>query len=197
VGAKAMVLDGLLGLTVAIFDTEMTNARITDPLNPGLQSLAGTEKVKGFELGAQGHITDNWEVVAGYTYLDTSAVGLAGPGIKGPIPNTAKNQANLWTTYDFDSGWKIGAGLNFIGRREAGTDNATVPGSIIVPHVPGYTTLDAVVAYRVNDHFSLQLNGYNLTDKYYFMNSYFNRPNENHVVPGPGRTVLLTASVGL
>lgn len=197
VGAKAMVLDGLLGLTAAAFDTEMTNARITDPLNPTLQSLAGTEKVKGFELGAQGHLTDNWEIVAGYTYLDTSAIGLAAPGIKGPIPNTAKNQANLWTTYDFDSGWKVGAGLNYIGQREAGTDNATVPGSIIVPHVPGYTTLDVMIGYQVNDHFSLQLNGYNLTDKYYFMNSYFTRPNENHTVPGPGRTVLLTASIGL
>ncbi|MGN6514542.1 MAG: TonB-dependent receptor [Rhizomicrobium sp.] len=197
VGAKTMVLDGLLGLTAAAFDTQMTNARITDPLNPSLQSLEGTERVKGFELGAQGHITDSWEIVAGYTYLDTSAVGLAGPGVKGPIPNTARNQANIWTTYDFDSGLKLGIGLNYIGRREAGTDNGTVPGGIIVPKVPGYTTLDGMIAYQVNDHFSLQLNGYNLTDKYYFMNSYFTRPNENHTVPGPGRTVLLTASIGL
>lgn len=197
VGAKAMVLDGLLGLTAAAFDTEMTNARITDPLNPSLQSLAGTEKVKGFELGAQGHITDNWEIVAGYTYLDTHAIGLAGPGVRGPIPNTARNQANLWTTYDFDNGLKLGMGLNYIGQREAGTDSGTVPGSIIVPKVPGYTTLDGMIGYQVNDHFSLQLNGYNLTDKYYFMNSYFTRPNENHTVPGPGRTLLLTASLGL
>ncbi|HWA31614.1 MAG TPA: TonB-dependent siderophore receptor, partial [Rhizomicrobium sp.] len=197
VGGKAMVLDGLLGLTAAAFDTEMTNARISDPLNPGLQTLAGTEKVKGFELGAQGHITDNWEVVAGYTYLDAHAIGLAGPGVKGPIPNTAKNQANLWTTYDFDSGWQIGAGVNYIGERDAGTDNATVPGSIIVAHAPGYTTFDAMVGYQVNDHLSLRLNGYNLADKYYYAYSYFTRPGENHLVPGPGRTFLLTAALGL
>ena len=42
----------------------------------------------------------------------------------GPIPNTAHNQANLWTTYDFDSGLKIGTGVNYIGERNAGTDNA-------------------------------------------------------------------------
>ena len=35
----------------------MTNARITDPDNPGLQALAGTERVNGVEFGAQGHIT--------------------------------------------------------------------------------------------------------------------------------------------
>ena len=197
VGGKAMLLDGLLGVTAAAFDTQMTNARITDPIVPSLQTLAGKEKVKGFELGAQGHLTDNWEIVAGYTYLDTSAIGLAGVGIKGPIPNTARNQANLWTTYDFDDGFKAGVGVNYIGKRKAGTDKLTVPGSIIVPTVPGYTTLDAMIGYQVNDHLTLQLNGYNLTDKYYFVNSYFTRPNENHAVPGAGRTFLLTASLGL
>jgi catecholate siderophore receptor len=196
-GAKATVLDGLLGLTVAAFDTKMTNARITDPVVPSLQTLAGELHVKGIEFGAQGHITDNWEVVAGYTYLDPSSVGLVKAGVKGPIPNTAHNQANLWTTYDFDNGWKVGAGLNYIGERNAGIDNASVPGSVITAHAPGYTTLDAMIGWQVNDHFSLQLNGYNLTDKYYFATTYFTRPGENHTVPGPGRTVLLTASLGL
>ena len=61
VGGKCSVLDGLLSLTAAVFNTEKTNARITDPLNPALQSLAGTERVNGFEFGAQGRITENWE----------------------------------------------------------------------------------------------------------------------------------------
>jgi len=197
VGAKATVLDGLLGLTIAGFDTKMTNARITDPVVPSLQTLAGELHVKGIEFGAQGHITDNWEVVAGYTYLDPTSTGLVAAGAKGPIPNTAHNQANLWTTYDFDAGWKIGAGINYIGERNAGIDNASVPGSVITAHAPGYTTLDAMIGWQVNDHLSLQLNGYNLTDKYYFATTYFTRPGENHAVPGPGRTVLLTASLGL
>jgi catecholate siderophore receptor len=197
VGAKATVLDGLLGLTAAAFDTKMTNARITDPVVPSLQTLAGELHVKGVELGAQGHITDNWEVVAGYTYLDPSSIGLVKTGVKGPIPNTAHNQANIWTTYDFDNGWKIGAGINYIGERNAGIDNASVPGSVITAHAPGYTTLDAMIGWQVNDHLSLQLNGYNLTDKYYFATTYFTRPGENHAVPGPGRTVLLTANLGL
>ncbi|HWD50475.1 MAG TPA: TonB-dependent siderophore receptor [Rhizomicrobium sp.] len=196
-GAKAQLLGGLLGVTAAIFDTEMTNARISDPTNPSLQSLAGTENARGFELGAQGHLTDNWEIVAGYTYLDASAVGLAGAGIKGPIPNTAHNQANLWTTYDFDDGLKAGVGINYVSQRAAGTDNATIPGEIVVAHAPGYTTFDAMLGYKVNDNLSFQLNGYNLFDKFYYAYSYFTKPGENHVVPGPGRTFLLTAAVGL
>ncbi|HEX4270324.1 MAG TPA: TonB-dependent receptor, partial [Rhizomicrobium sp.] len=74
-GGKTTLLDGQLALTAAAFNTVKTNARISDPLNPSLQSLAGTERVNGVEFGAQGHITENWEVIAGYTYLAPHAVG--------------------------------------------------------------------------------------------------------------------------
>lgn len=196
-GAKTQVLNDLLSVTAAIFDTEMTNARITDPLQPSLQTLAGTERVRGGEIGIQGRITRHLEVVGGYTYLDPKAVGLAGPGIEGPIPNTSHHQANLWTSYELDTGLKVGVGVNYIGERFAGTDNLLVPGTISVPQVPGYVTLDAMVGYQLNSQLTLQLNAVNLTDKLYYMNSYFTRPNENHTVPGPGRTVLLTARLAL
>jgi catecholate siderophore receptor len=197
VGAKAQLLESMLSVTAALFDTEMTNARITDPLQPALQTLAGTEKVKGGEIGVQGHITHHLEVVAGYTYLNPTAIGLAGAGIHGPIPNTAHNQANLWANYDFGFGLQLGTGVNYISERLAGTDAQLVPGTISTPTVPGYATWDGMIGYRVNSRVSVQLNGFNLTDEYYFINSYFTRPNENHTVPGPGRTFLLTARLSL
>lgn len=197
IGGKAQVMEGMLSVTAALFNTEMTNARISDPLNPSLQTLAGTERVNGFELGVQGRLTENWEIVAGYTYLDPTAVGLAGAGVHGPIPNTAHNQANVWTTYDFDDGFKIGTGLNYVGMRRAGTDAATVPGTIQIPTVPGYVTWDAMIGYQVSDNLALQLNAYNITDEYYYANAYFTRPGENHTNPGPGRTILLTATASL
>jgi len=196
-GTKVQVLDDMLSVTAAVFDTEMTNARITDPLQPALQVLAGTERVKGAEIGLQGRLTRHLEILGGYTYLDAKAIGLAGAGIEGPIPNTARNQANLWTNYELSSGLQLGIGFNYIGKRLAGTDSELIPGTISIPSVPGYATLDAAVAYRVSRHLTLQLNGFNLTDRFYYMNSYFTRPNENHTAPGPGRTLLLTARVSL
>jgi len=197
IGGKAEVVDGLLSLTAALFDTEMTNARISDPLHPGLQSLAGTEHVNGFEFNAQGRLTPSWEIIAGYTYLDPTAVGLAGPGVHGPIPNTTHNQANLWSVYDFDYGLQAGLGLNYVGQVEAGTDSATVPGTIQIAHVPSHVTLDGMIGYKITDTLIVQLNGYNLTDEYYFANSYFTRPGENHTAPGAGRTLLLTIGASL
>jgi catecholate siderophore receptor len=196
-GGKAEVIDGMLSLTAALFNTEMTNARITDPTNPALQTLAGTERVNGIELDAQGRLTESWEIIAGYTYLDPTAVGLVAPGVHGPIPNTSHNQANLWSVYDLPHDLRVGAGLNYVGRVNAGTDNATVPGQVVTAHVPSHVTLDAMLGWRLNDKFDLQLNGYNLTDEYYYVNSYFTRPGENHTVPGAGRTVLITLNASL
>lgn len=194
VGGKVEVLAGLLALTAAGFNTVMENARISDPDNPGLQELAGTERVNGIELGGQGHINKNWELIAGYTYLAPRAVGLIAAGIPGPIPNTAHDQANLWSVYEWDSGLKTGFGVNWLGRRAAGTDTDSLPGRTITVQIPAYVTIDAMVAYPVDDKLSLTLNGYNLANTYYYGSSYFTSGMENHVVPGTGRTFLLTAN---
>ncbi len=196
-GGKATVLNGQLALTAAVFNTVKTNARISDPLNPTLQSLAGTERVNGVEFGAQGRLTENWELIAGYTYLAPHAVGLIAAGVAGPIPNTARNQGNIWSVYDFEEGLKLGAGLNWTGRRDAGSDTLSVPGQIIVAKVPSYVTIDAMASYPVTDNLTLQLNIYNLANAFYYATSYDTRPNENHVVPGVGRTFLLTAGISL
>jgi catecholate siderophore receptor len=196
-GGKTTIIDGELALTAAAFNTVKTNARITDPLNPTLQSLAGTERVNGVEFGAQGRIAENWELIAGYTYLAPRAVGLVAVGVAGPIPNTARNQGNLWSVYDFESGLKLGAGVNWTGRRDAGSDTLSFPGQIITAKVPSYVTADAMVSYPVADNFSLQLNIYNLANAFYYATSYDTRPNENHVAPGAGRTFLLTAGLSL
>ena len=124
-------------------------------------------------------------------------MGLIAAGVPGPIPNVANDQANLWTVYDFDSGLKTGFGFNWMGHRQAAADTVSAPGRILTATLPSYVTLDAMLAYPVNDRIGLVLNGYNLANTFYYSNSYFSSPKENHVVPGVGRTFLLTANVSL
>ncbi|HSZ73692.1 MAG TPA: TonB-dependent siderophore receptor [Rhizomicrobium sp.] len=196
-GVKTLWLQGQLSATGAIFDTEMTNARIADPTQPGLQALEGDLDVKGFEFDLAGYITPQWEVDAGYTYLNPKADGLLGTGVESEIPNTAHDQANVWTTYDFQNGLKAGTGVYWTGRRFAGLDTLVDPGTTVQVQVPSSITWDAMVSYQITDNLGLQLNGQNLTNAYYYTNSYFTRPGENHVIPGAGRTFLLTANVSL
>jgi catecholate siderophore receptor len=188
VGVKQQALDGKLNLQAGLFQTEMTNARVGDPTNPTApQILAGKERVRGFEADAVGYITPQVEVTAGYTHLNSETLASSDPGSVGaPLLNTAANQANLWLVYEIEDAWKAGLGVNYLGRRAADIDNTA--------HVPGYVTYDAMLSYRINKFLSVQLNGYNLANKYYYANSYFSAPVENHVVPGAGRTGLLTVS---
>jgi catecholate siderophore receptor len=188
VGAKSRALGGRLALQAGVFQTEMTNARVGDPTNPTApQLLAGKERVRGLEADATGYLTDDLEITAGYTHLDSVTVTSTDPASVGaPLLNTAPNQANMWLVYEFRTQWKVGAGFNYLDRRAADVDNTA--------HVPGYVTFDAMARYNLNSHLAVQLNGYNLANRYYYANSYFSSPVENHVVPGAGRTALLTVS---
>ena len=186
VGAKASVLNNKLALTAAVFDTEMTNARVIDPVSLAT-SLSGNLRVRGFELGASGYLTEHWEILAGYTYLDAKTIQSTDPTQIGQrIPNTTPNQANIWSLYEFTEAFKAGLGINYLGRRAADASGQA--------HIPGYVTFDGMVSYRLNPHLALQLNGYNLTNKFYFANAYYSSAVENHVVPSPGRTVTLAAT---
>jgi catecholate siderophore receptor len=188
-GAKMLWLDKRLSTTAALFDTQMTNARISDPDNPTLQSLSGNLEVKGVQFGLTGYVTEQLELTAGYIHLSATANGLAGAGVEGPVPNTAHNQANLWATYEFNEDIQIGTGVNYMGRRPADPYGMDI--------VPSYVTWDAMASYRFDDHVALQLNATNLTDTYYYLNSYYSSSIENHVLPGPGRTLMLTAILDL
>ena len=186
-GVKALTLSDKLALSASVFNTEMTNARVGDPTNPSLQILAGDLRINGLELNAQGYIAPGWEILAGYTYLDAKTVKSSDPTQVGQrVANTAPNQANLWLTWEPDEDrWKVGAGLNYLDTRAANpSGNVTIP---------GYVTVDAMASYRVSRQLTLQLNGYNLANKFYYTNAYWSSTTENHVIPGAGRTLLLTA----
>jgi catecholate siderophore receptor len=189
-GAKAQAMDGRLALQSGVFQTEMTNARVGDPTNPTApQILAGKERVRGFEADAIGYLTDELEIIAGYTHLTSVTLASTNAASVGaPLINTAPNAANAWVVYEFHNPWKVGAGFNYLDRRAADINN--------LAHVPGYVTFDAMARYQINKSTGVQLNGYNLTNKYYFTNSYYSSPVENHVVPGAGRYALLTVNFG-
>jgi catecholate siderophore receptor len=193
VGSKTSVLSGGLLLTAAVFHTDVNNAQINDPDNPTLTVLEGNERVQGFELGATGHIGPALEITAGYTYLDGKTSGAASTGSYSnvAVPNLAPNAFNVWAEYELTRAWEVGAGLNYLDRRAA---NIVSPGNPLAV-VPSYVVFSAMTAYQVNDRLRLQLNGINLTNRLYYDGVYYTSASENHVLPGPGRTVKLTAQV--
>jgi len=57
---------------------------------------------------------------------------------------------------------------------------------------PPYFTLDLFSKYRINDNYALQLNVYNTLDR-----TYYDLLHPFHVVPGAGRSALLTLTAQL
>jgi catecholate siderophore receptor len=150
--------------------------------------------VQGIELGASGHITPQWEITAGYTYLDGKTSGAMGtnPVVKyanSPMPNVAPNAVNLWTEYRLTDPWEVGLGANYLDRRAA---NTAAPGTPAV-YVPSYIVWSAMTSYWINDRLKLQLNLNNLFNAVYYDSVYYTSASENHVIPGAGRTLKLTA----
>jgi catecholate siderophore receptor len=184
VGTKWDLLKDRLLLTAAAFRIDKTNAR-----TPGLlpddppQVLEGRQRVDGIELAVTGGITSRWKVFAGYTYLDGRVEESNNPLEVGhPLSNTPEDGFVLWTTWQTPWRLAVAGGAHYVGRRYANTTTDR--------HVDGYWLLDAMVSFPVTRRLELQLNGYNLTDAYYF-----DRLGGGHVVPGPARRALLTANV--
>ena len=181
-GTKWDVLNNQLSLTGAVFRLEKTNARVPDPNNPGFNILEGTQRVDGFSVGAVGHLTEDWQISAGYTYLDShvvkSAAGAAPVG--SPLTNTPKNAFSFFTEYRVIGGLELGGGVSYISSRLA---QNVLP----IKRVPDYWTADLMAKYNFSEKISLQLNVNNVFDKYYY-----DQLHPFHVVPGQGRVALLT-----
>jgi catecholate siderophore receptor len=164
----------------AVFRIEKTNARTPDPTNGTLNVLSGHQHVDGFEISAAGRITDEWNVIAGYTYLDSNIDSSGTPAEVGrQLLNTPRNTATVWTTYDLPYGFQIGGGVTYLDDRFGNNTNTV--------KVPGYMRYDLTAAWSMNEQFTLRFNALNLTDKKFYDGVY-----QGNTTPGAGRTFLVS-----
>lgn len=182
VGAKWDAIPDRLQLTAALFRTEKTNVRETDAAGTTV-ILDGERRVQGIELGVIGNITDTWQVIGGYSYQDseiTKAVRYVG----NEMANTPKNSFSLWSTYRLPHDITVGGGLQYVGKRQLNDANTAT--------LDEYLLVDAMVSYQITDAVGLQLNAQNLFDKEYFDRAH---GGGAHVIPGQGRTILLSTNL--
>jgi catecholate siderophore receptor len=180
-GVKVDVLGGGLSLTGAVFRIDKENLRVpADPLNTTVQILDGLARSQGFEVGAAGKFTDKWQIMTGYTYLDTRIVKNSDLSQQGRwLPNAPRHNITLWTTYDVAQAWTVGGGATYQSMAYANTTNTA--------YVPEFWKFDAMLSYKVDAKSTIQLNIYNLTDVLYYAQYY-----GGHAVPGSGRSASLS-----
>lgn len=190
IGTKWEVLDRRLALNAAVFRITRENAYIqTGPDDTTDYAYAGKTRVQGFELGAAGRITDNWQVFGGYSYLDSELVegGFQNDAEGKQLTNVPKNSATLFTNYAVLPTVTVGGGATYTGE---------VFGSraVVAPkRIPDYWRLDANASWRVSPGATFRLNVLNFTDEVFYTKAYA----AHYAARGIGRQVLLSVDIDL
>ncbi|TRX58410.1 TonB-dependent receptor [Fulvivirga sp. M361] len=191
IGTKTNWFDGRLNATLAFYrlvqQGELYSAN--DPSNPDLQVQIGEEEAKGIELDIIGRITENWSVIASYSYNDAVITESDDESEVGrQKPNAPEHTGNIWTKYVIDQGMfkgiGIGLGANFVTERFGSIVRTDNP-----PLFPGYELVDAAIYYQV-DKFQIQVNVNNIFDKTHWVGGY----DFIRAFPGAPRNVMTTVS---
>ena len=191
IGVKFRPLGSNLLLTAALFDTIQQNVLTADPTNVIFSVQTGEVRVRGIELEARGNVTRELEIIGAYSKLDPKVTKSNDGFVGNYLPNTALQQAALWTKYTFYdgpvAGLGIGGGVRYVGQSYGNNANTIL--------IPDYTLFDATVSFDFKylrpdlKGWSAQINATNLTNKYYVASCLTGLP---YCGLGSARTVLGT-----
>lgn len=156
--------------TAAVFDLRQQNT-LTPSAVPGISVQQGEIHSRGIELEARGKVTENIEIVAASTFLDTKVSQSSDLTAIGKRPQAVPTHfESLWANYSFLTGGltglTIGGGVRSVGPSYGDDINSLVS--------PGYVVFDAAVRYdlvnlvRAWKGAELTLNVTNLFDKSYY-----------------------------
>ncbi len=167
-------------LTAAAFDIRRQNATNADPANPGFVVQTGEVGVQGIEFEARANITENLNLIGGFSLIDirtTRDIGTTRNDLTGQqVPLLGRrpylvpdSTASLFVDYRFSEGpllgLGIGGGVRYLGPSWGDLANTfKVPESVLVDAVLSYDLkyLDATL-----QGFQFQLNAQNLLDERY------------------------------
>lgn len=183
-GTKWDLMGERMSFNAGVFHTEKTNAR-TPGINAGDPPtvLAGKQVVNGVELGVTGRFNRRLTGIMNYSYMhsETPRSNTAAE-IDQSLQFTPTSTFYLWATYDVWRSLKMGGGAQYMDSVFRNAVNTT--------NVPSYWLTSALASYDVNQHLTLRMNANNIGDA-----KYVDRTSGGHYIPGPGRSVVLSAGL--
>ncbi len=177
-GMKMESVDGRLGGSMALFQTDKENVVTSDPSNPGFSIAAGEVRSRGVELDFSGQLTQGLRLSASYAYVDAEVVKDNTLRKGARLLNVPKHAASLLVVQEVGRAG-IGFGINHVGRRSGDTEDSGF-------ELPAYTLGKLMGYYQLSQDVRLSLDINNLTDRDHYVSSYF----ANWVTPGPRRNVV-------
>ncbi|MFK0090539.1 TonB-dependent siderophore receptor [Pseudomonas sp. NPDC090755] len=172
VGIKGELFEGRLNTTTALYYTKRDGEAVRDTRFPPSTSGQGASccwlddgsvTSKGIEFEISGQITDRLEGTFGYTYNHNVATD-TGSTTTTTLSLTPKHLGKAFLTYRMPGALenlRVGAGVNVQSASYVSEGDLDFS-------QPGYAVYNAFADYRLNEHWSVALNGNNLADKKYY-----------------------------
>lgn len=168
VGTKGQFLRNKLNVSIALYSIDKTNILVNDPTDTNNIRLIPIKGInsKGVEFTVQGNITSDFSVIANLALNNAVVTKTSSIGKEGDrLPQAPNTISSLWLNYKFSKGIVKGLG---IGVGMYNRSNTIGLYALQDYPIPGYTTIDAALNYRIKK-VTLGVNVNNLTNAVYFV----------------------------
>ena len=134
---------------------------------------SGKVRSQGVDMEVSGALTENWQAMVGYTYVDAKYKHDSNEDNVGkPFdPTKPRHLFKLATSYNLPGElhkWRVGGNLVTQSQTED-TSTGFQQG--------GYTVTNAMLGYKVNENIDTRVNFNNIFDKYYYSGISFGNLN--------------------
>jgi catecholate siderophore receptor len=185
VGNKWELFDRHLLATIALFRTDVSNAReLIGSSSTGTIIQGAAYHVQGLDMGAQGNITDRWSVYTGLVLMKTRVDHSATPSNIGlPLAFIAPQSFNVLTKYKITDDFEVGGQATYRSAMQGGTLLAANMGTTL----PAYWRFDTFIDGKIHKNWRWKLFANNIFNKLYY--DAFYQSGTPFVLVAPGRVL--------
>ncbi len=186
-GTKLDLMDGDLLLTGSLFQITKSGVMEGADYNTVGTFNTGKFRVRGFELGLAGNLTDRLSVQGGFTVMDSEVLESSNTGISAAalllgatnvgkqLTNFANVQGTLQARYQATDKFAFGGSATYKSRQYGGQPDTAAAYSYTAANVftysqptPGYAVADLFFEYKFNNRIDLRVNVGNVFNKDYY-----------------------------
>ncbi len=171
--------------TASIYDLTKENFSVYDYYNVTyVPTTVDKIRHRGLELEAKAEITDNIDIVAAYSYIDSKIEEPGGSNDGHRLMRVPKHFASVWTTYTLEGegargDMTFGLGARYTDSYFTNIQNTIASESAVI--------FDAAFTYKIKENTTLQLNASNLFDEKHVASQ-----DSGGVYYNPGRAIYAT-----
>ena len=169
--------------TASVYDLTKGNITVYDSVTYLPQTVEEVRH-RGIELEAKAEVTDNIEVIAAYTYIDSKIEEPGGANDGNRLMRVPKHVASVWGTYTLAGegargDMTFGVGARYMDSYFTNITNTISSESAVV--------FDASFTYKIQENTTFQLNASNLFDEKHVASQ-----DSGGVYYNPGRAIYAT-----